>query len=375
MIAPPSGRTGLVQELADASAAINGAHTVHALLRAAAEHARAIVDAQQAAVSLSLGPHSARVVTVTAVDQARPQAPSPGGSLTVPLLGAEGEELGSIHVYDRGAGEFTGGDWAIIVQLMQMSSLALERLWRETELRDERERVERLADQLRRLVVDAQGAEDRVRQSLAETLHDEVLQDLLAAGQDVQEAIRRLGVDPALTRAAEGIDRSATNLRDVVGELHPVALARGGLRSALAVIAARVSRQGGFKVEWSVSPDAEGLHDRLVLSLVRELLVNVAKHADAQRAWVTVSRGDDAVLVEVLDDGRGYPHGRLEEAARQGHIGLASAFEKARAVGGVVELTSGPGRARARFCGCPCRSSPPAIGGAPLLRSVPPSRG
>ena len=80
------------------------------------------------------------------------------------------------------------------------------------------------------------------------------------------------------------------------------------------MIAARVSRQGGFKVEWSVSPDAEGLHDRLVLSLVREsLLVNVAKHADAQRAWVTVSRGDDAVLVEVLDDGRGYPAGRLEE--------------------------------------------------------------
>jgi two-component system NarL family sensor kinase len=178
---------------------------------------------------------------------------------------------------------------------------------------------------------------------VADVLHDEVLQDLLAAGQDVAEAVHRLGDDATLTRAAEAIDRSAAQLRGLLGEMQAAAPEAAGLPAALADVADRLSRQGGLAVDWSVAPDAEGPHDALVLSLARELLVNVAKHAHARHATATVSRRGETVVVRVTDDGRGYAQGRLEEAARQGHIGLTSALAKAHAVGGTVEVAGSPG--------------------------------
>ena len=219
---------------------------------------------------------------------------------------------------------------------------AVHELLRE-ELRGARRRVRRLTEELRRSETETRDAEDRVRHEVADVLHDEVLQDLLAAGQDVAQAVARHGRDAALRRAAEGVDRAAAHLRELVSEMHP-APAAGGLPTALAAVANRISRQGGFAVAWTVAPEAEGPHDALVLSLVRELLVNVAKHADARNATVTVSRRRDAIVVEVADDGRGYRDGRLEEAERHGHIGLPSVLRKAGAVGGVVGLAGSPGR-------------------------------
>ena len=212
------------------------------------------------------------------------------------------------------------------------------------ELREERASVRRLTEELRRREADVRDAEHRVRHEVADALHDEVLQDLLAAGQDVAEAVNRLGDDATLTRAAEGIDRSAAQLRGLLGAMQTAPPAMDGLSAALADVADRLSRQGGMAVHWSVAPDAEGPHDALVLSLARELLVNVAKHAHARRATATVSRRGDTVVVRVTDDGRGYPDGRLEEAAREGHIGLTSALAKARAVGGTVEVAGSSGR-------------------------------
>jgi len=219
---------------------------------------------------------------------------------------------------------------------------AVHQLVRE-ELRAERERVRRLTEELRQSEADARDAEERARHEVADTLHDEVLQDLLAAGQDVAEAVRRLGDDVTLTRAAECIDRSAAQLRGLLGEMRAAPSEAQGLPAALADVAHRLSRQDGLAVDWSVAPDAEGPHDALVLSLARELLVNVAKHANARHATATVSRRGDTVVVRVIDDGRGYPHGRLEEAARQGHLGLTLALAKAHAVGGTVEVAGSSG--------------------------------
>ena len=142
----------------------------------------------------------------------------------------------------------------------------IHRLLRE-ELRAEQASVRRLTEELRRREAEVRDAEHRVRHQVADTLHDEVLQDLLAAGQDVAEAVDRLGDDATLTRAAEGIDRSAAQLRGLLGAMQAAPPASDGLSAALADVADRLSRQGGMAVDWSVAPDAEGPHDALVLSL------------------------------------------------------------------------------------------------------------
>ena len=111
------------------------------------------------------------------------------------------------------------------------------------------------------------------------------------------------------------------------------------------------------RVVGTVRPVARDVGETVVRA-VREALTNVAKHADAEHAYVTVSYFDDRVAVDIADDG----HGRIDETANargaDGH-GLAIMTERLWAVGGTVEIAAAPGRA------------PPS----PWPRRTPPCRG
>jgi PAS domain S-box-containing protein len=206
-------------------------------------------------------------------------------------------------------------------------------------------RIERLAEDRGRLVADALNAEDRARQRIAEVLHDEVLQELLLARQDIAEAIAADDSSThALRRVHEGITRAAGRLRESVGELHPVTLTHGGLGAAVQTVSEHAARRGQFDLQVAVDPGAVGVHDRLLLALVREALVNVERHAGASAVSVTIARSGEAIELVVADDGGGMTVGREEEALRQGHIGLASARERVRALEGSLSVESDAAR-------------------------------
>jgi two-component system, NarL family, sensor kinase len=99
-----------------------------------------------------------------------------------------------------------------------------------------------------------------------------------------------------------------------------------------------------------VGPDTAGAHDQLVLSLARELLVNAAKHSEAEEVTVALARTDGQLMLEVADDGTGIPADRLAQAPGEGHIGLASCAQRVEALGGrfsVASRASGGTRVRA----------------------------
>ena len=125
--------------------------------------------------------------------------------------------------------------------------------------------------------------------------------------------------------------------------LHPVTLQQGDLETALNAIARQQAARGRLRHTVSVDEDAAGHQDDLVLSLARELLANVARHADASRCSVSVTREGERLRLEVADDGRGIPPGRQDRALREGHIGLASAVQRVQAIGGEAEVWSEPG--------------------------------
>lgn len=191
-----------------------------------------------------------------------------------------------------------------------------------------------------RLVAQALDAEDRTRRDISELLHDGPLQDLLALNQ---ELLRLRSGGEHLDRARAGIGRAIGALREIMVDLHPVAFEVAGLESALGAVAEQQARQGAFACELSIDPFAGGVRDDLVIALARELLTNAAKHAEASRVRVRVERTEDAILLEVADDGRGIPEGRLTSALREGHIGLASSVQRVEAVGGTLTLSPAPG--------------------------------
>lgn len=188
-----------------------------------------------------------------------------------------------------------------------------------------------------RLVAQALDAEDRARRRLAEALHDDALQNILAARHELGAA------DVRLDLVSEGLDQTVEQLREAVFDLHPYLLEQAGLGAALRAVAERAGQRGDFTAAVHVDADAEGVQDQLVFSIGRELLTNAAKHAQAQTVTVELTRTANAVVLTVTADGKGLDEAAVATAASRGHIGLASCRERAEAIGGSLDATTGPG--------------------------------
>ena len=202
-------------------------------------------------------------------------------------------------------------------------------------------RASALATGTNRLLADALNAEERERQALSESLHDSALQNLLAVRHELQEAAD--GEPSAgIARAEAIVAETAKDLREMVADLHPLVLEHGGLKAALSAIAARAGRIGGFRVHLVCDTHDHHRHERLVVTVARELLNNVAKHAGAHEVEIRCVQESEAIRLTVIDDGVGFDPAVLEERASAGHIGLSSQRARVELAGGTLTLISGP---------------------------------
>jgi two-component system NarL family sensor kinase len=202
-------------------------------------------------------------------------------------------------------------------------------------------RIERLSLARRQLLAETLSAEERARRQLSQSLHDDALQVLLAAGQDLDAGLR--GDRSMLERAREDVRLAVSKLRDTVRGLHPAALEHGGLAGAIDSVVERSASRGGFVPDVRVDSRAAGVNDPLLISVASELATNASKHAEADNLLVRLSRGETGVLLEVADDGRGMTADLRSSALAAGHIGLASCAERVEAAGGTLEIDSAPG--------------------------------
>jgi signal transduction histidine kinase len=206
-------------------------------------------------------------------------------------------------------------------------------------IRELEARIEALERERATLVAQVLSAEERERARVAQALHDDALQSLLAAHQDLIEA----APGRAQARAHEIMGVAIERVRDAVTALHPVILEQRGLEAALEAVCAQAEHQAGFSADLRVEPEAVGGTDGLVYSVARELVSNAARHSEAKRLEVSVEGGDGEVVLTVRDDGRGIEPGRPEAALGEGHVGLASIVQRLDAIGGGLELASPDG--------------------------------
>ena len=206
-------------------------------------------------------------------------------------------------------------------------------------------------------------AEELERHRLAGELHDRVGQALSALNINLDIA---LGLVPAQNvevrmRIADSlalVENMLQTIEGLMAELRPPLLDEYGLAAALVLHAKGFSQRNG--VEVAVDDPLElgqGLPREVSIALFRiaqEALANVAKHAGARNARITLAReSDGAVTMEVADDGRGFERGALSGSLRWG---MATMRERAAALGGVLDVhsTSGGGtsvRVRLRAAG------------------------
>jgi len=127
-------------------------------------------------------------------------------------------------------------------------------------------------------------------------------------------------------------------LRTLMTALRPPALDEHGLASAFQDLADDFARRTGVHclVSVSVSQRLDQSTETVLYRVVQEALANVARHAGATNATVTLtdSGADDTVVMTVVDDGVGFDTARIPSFVPSGHFGVAGMRER-------VELTSG----------------------------------
>jgi two-component system NarL family sensor kinase len=219
--------------------------------------------------------------------------------------------------------------------------------------------IQRLAEERGRFAAQALSAEQRERRRLADVLHDDAVQTLSVARQELVD-YRRTGSAASFERASSALADAITQLRGQIFELHPFVLDHAGLAAALRAVAEQCAGRMGAEITVTVDADAPGAHDELLLVLARELLMNAAKHSGATRVTVSVAVDAEQLELEVRDDGAGFDAGRRGQALAEGHIGLASAEQRLAALGGRLEVRSAPGK------GTAVRALLPAVAAAPV---------
>ena len=143
-------------------------------------------------------------------------------------------------------------------------------------------RIRAAADERRRLLAQVLTAEEHERRRLAEVLHDDAIQNLLLARQELRDHHRRHDED-SYHRADDALATTVDQLRGEIFELHPYLLDHAGLRAALTAHAESAARRAGAQAQVDVEDIAlTQRQEQLVLSLARELLSNAAQHSQAR---------------------------------------------------------------------------------------------
>ena len=198
--------------------------------------------------------------------------------------------------------------------------------------------------------VDERIADERrdERSRIAAALHDDVLQCLYnvsiraqVIGQDFRTG-RLLDLEDDVPSLIEASERAADELRNVIQGLRRSSIGHAGLVDTLTLLARHLRDETGINFILSAedSPSAAAEVELLAYQIVREAMTNCARHSEADTVWVSLSRLDDWLRFEVLDNGKGFDADRNQQSR---HFGLPLMKERAESAGGTIEIKSSRG--------------------------------
>jgi signal transduction histidine kinase len=250
--------------------------------------------------------------------------------LGVPIVAPEGV-IGAFYLTQKeGAPAFGAEDQELIELLAAHAAIAITNA--------------RLYEQSRELSILSE------RNRLALELHDVVSQKLFSLVLTAEAASTLLDRDPAAARAQMGrlqeLAREALDeLRSLLLELRPPEPDRDGLCGALRKHVEVLRRVHDVAIELDID-DGVGTgidkgRDREILRIALEALHNALRHAAAHGVAVRLGDHDGRLVLEVQDDGIGFQPS--DDELRSKHLGLTSMEERARRLGGRLEIRSRPG--------------------------------
>lgn len=215
------------------------------------------------------------------------------------------------------------------------------------------EALQRRNLELQRLAARLAAVQEAERQNLARELHDQIGQGLTAISLNLNIIDQLLDSGPVelarsrLDDSMQLLEETTRQVRTVMAELRPPMLDDYGLLSALRWQLERFSARTGIESRLDGQEAIPRLPPSVELAQFRicqEALNNVAKHSAASTVLVTLTTDPWESQLLVEDDGRGFSPRDQLNASNAGHWGLLTMQERARSMGGSVDLFSTPGQ-------------------------------
>lgn len=211
----------------------------------------------------------------------------------------------------------------------------------------------------RRYVNDLVRVQEEERETISREIHDGPLQDITAFVQRLRliaDSNDSINERLQLIHEAERIAMtSVRDLREICNGLTPPWLDLG-LAQALTEISERLSEQLKIKISLDLE-EIDDLPEDAALAFFRvaqEAVNNSSQHGKAENVSISLRETDDSVVLEVSDDGAGFvvPEDITELRVR-GHRGLSNMMERMSLVGGVITVSSEPGKGTIIYCRLP----------------------
>jgi PAS domain S-box-containing protein len=205
---------------------------------------------------------------------------------------------------------------------------------------------------LRQLSLRLLQTQDEERRRIGRDLHDSVGQYLVGLKMKVDSlkssAERGQPRDGReLAECSQLIEEAISEVRTISYLLYPPMLEELGLKSAVPWYLEGFTKRSGIKTTFDVSPDFDRVPGDLELALFRvlqESLTNVHRHSGSSTAIVRLLSKDHAVILQVIDEGKGAQSKNLEDRAQDWMgtfgVGLRGMNERLRQLGGSLELSS-----------------------------------
>jgi PAS domain S-box-containing protein len=219
-----------------------------------------------------------------------------------------------------------------------------------TEQRRTEAKLDSTRRKLRALAGELTLLEERERRVIATQLHDQ-LGAILAMGKVKLATLLKAAAGTPYAAPLEEIHALVGNAvnetRSLTWELSPPVLYQLGLSAAIEWLCEETEKRNALTVRFSQEGMSVNLGDErrfLVFSAIRELILNVVKHAEAHHIMIRLRWTDTAIECQVQDDGKGFDVAGVEalkEARRS--FGLFNIQERVAELDGRVEITSSPG--------------------------------
>lgn len=214
------------------------------------------------------------------------------------------------------------------------------------------EQSRRMQEQLRLLSRQLLSAQEEERKKISRELHDVIAQTLTGinirlSALKKEAAVNTKGIERSIARTQQLVQHSVEIVHRFARELRPTVLDDLGLIPALQTFMKGFKKETGIQVSLSAFAAVEQVNgdQRTVLYRVaQEALTNIARHAEASRAEVTIQKLDGAVCMNIKDDGKGFHAERVLHAKKNKRLGLLGVRERLEMVNGSLTIESVPGK-------------------------------